>query len=170
MGGMIAQELAVRHPQRCAGLIIGCSMCGGPTAVHLSQETLDLMTRLAHDGVTPESVRGALRLNFSPNISPELTEEYVRLRVAYRPPIETWNRQRQAISRYDVSQTISAYQGPVLLMHGGKDEVVPSANLEILHGLLPQAQVKIWPQAGHLFWIEHAGEVNQLVSQFVCSA
>lgn len=170
MGGMIAQELAVRHPERCAGLIVGCSMCGGRAAVHLSRETLDLMTRLAHDGVTPESVRGAERLNFSPDISPEVAEEYVRLRVAYQPPVETWNRQREAVSRYDVSQTISAYRGPVLLMHGGQDEVVPSANLAILQGLLPQAQVKQWPQAGHLFWIEHAQEVNQLVRQFVCGA
>jgi pimeloyl-ACP methyl ester carboxylesterase len=33
MGGMIAQEFALRHPQRVKTLILGCTNCGGPTAV-----------------------------------------------------------------------------------------------------------------------------------------
>ena len=30
MGGMIAQEFALRHPQRVKTLILGCTNCGGP--------------------------------------------------------------------------------------------------------------------------------------------
>ena len=40
MGGMIAQELALRHPKRVKRLILGCTTCGGPQAVRAPLEVL----------------------------------------------------------------------------------------------------------------------------------
>lgn len=167
MGGMIAQEFALKHPDRCAGLILGCTMAGGTSASYMSSDTLEFMARLAQDGLTDASVRGAMRLNFSEQAPSELVERYVPLRMHNNPPLETWNRQRSATGRFDVSQKLHSYRGPALLMHGGQDEVVPSANLDVLRRLLPQAQVEHFPSARHLFWIEHAREVNQKVRDFV---
>src|SRR3990172_5365438 len=33
MGGTIAQELALSHPERVLGLVLGCTACGGPQRV-----------------------------------------------------------------------------------------------------------------------------------------
>src|SRR4051794_19933491 len=33
MGGMIAQEFALRYPARVRSLVLGCTTCGGPQAV-----------------------------------------------------------------------------------------------------------------------------------------
>lgn len=167
MGGMIAQEFALKHPDRCAGLILGCTMAGGSSATYMSNQTLEFMARLAREGLTDASVRGAMRLNFSDSVDAGLVDRYVALRMSHNPPLETWNRQRSATARFDVSARLAGYQSPALLMHGGQDEVVPSANLAELRRLLPQAQVHSFPSARHLFWIEHAREVNQLVHDFV---
>ena len=40
MGGMIAQELALRHPQLVQRLILGCTSCGGPQATLAPMEVL----------------------------------------------------------------------------------------------------------------------------------
>lgn len=167
MGGMIAQEFALKHPDRCAGLILGCTMAGGSSATYMANRTLEFMARLAREGLTDASVRAAMRLNFSDSVDADLVDRYVALRMNHNPPLETWTRQRTATGRFDLSTRLADYRGPAMLMHGGQDEVVPSANLEVLRRLLPQAQVHSFPNARHLFWMEHALEVNQLVRDFV---
>ena len=167
MGGMIAQEFALRHPSRCAGLILGCTTCGGSDAVTMAPEVLETMGRLARDGYQPDSVQEALALNFSPAVPQSVSDDYVALRSANSPPIETWSWQRDASLRFDTSSRLSTYKGPALLLHGGADAVVPSANLAVLAQKLTQAELYQWPLARHLFWIEEAEEVNTLVEDFV---
>ena len=38
MGGNIAQELALNHPRRVAGLVLGCTYCGDKAGVPLDRE------------------------------------------------------------------------------------------------------------------------------------
>ena len=45
MGGMIAQELTLRHPEQVSKVVLGCTMAGGTTAKMASPEILEkLMT------------------------------------------------------------------------------------------------------------------------------
>jgi pimeloyl-ACP methyl ester carboxylesterase len=45
MGGMIAQELVLRHPEQVERLVLGCTLAGGPTAKAAAPEVLEkLMT------------------------------------------------------------------------------------------------------------------------------
>jgi 3-oxoadipate enol-lactonase len=54
MGGMVAQEFALAHPQRLRGLVLGCTNCGGPSAVQAEPEIVQLL--LPQKGMAPRAV------------------------------------------------------------------------------------------------------------------
>ncbi len=55
MGGMIAQEFALRHPRRTATLTLGCTTAGGTHSVPPPPESLKILTA-PREGVSPEDV------------------------------------------------------------------------------------------------------------------
>lgn len=165
MGGMIAQEFALRHPHRCRGLILGCTFCGGPESVMMEAETLATMDEIASLGWNEEALRKALPLNFSQPFEEE--EAFLRFRLERPPDLQAWSWQKQSVFRFDTSSRLSEYGGPALLLHGGQDRVVPTANLPILAQKLPQARVQLYPHCRHLFWLEERRSVNPLIAEFV---
>ncbi|HSU91473.1 MAG TPA: alpha/beta hydrolase, partial [Sporolactobacillaceae bacterium] len=55
MGGMIAQEFALRHPNQTATLTLGCTTAGGTHSVPPPPESLKILTA-PREGVSPEEV------------------------------------------------------------------------------------------------------------------
>lgn len=169
MGGMIAQEFALRHPHRTAGLILGCTYCGGAETVRMSDETSARMTALAELGGTEEAIRGALDLNFSAGwqaTHPLDVERFVKMRSENAANLQTWQWQREATLAFDSSRRLKAWDGPCLLLQGGDDPVVPPANMLVLRSKLSRAEKHLYPAARHLFWLEQADHVNALVEDF----
>ena len=50
MGGLIAQEFGVRHPQRARALVLGCTTFGGPKSVPLRPEAASALSSTESTG------------------------------------------------------------------------------------------------------------------------
>lgn len=54
-----------------------------------------------------------------------------------------------------------------LILHGREDKVIPAENGIRLFNLIPNAQLHMFGKCGHWTQIEHAGEFNRLVGEFL---
>jgi pimeloyl-ACP methyl ester carboxylesterase len=157
MGGMVAQEMAIRFPERVRGLVIGCSTPGGPRAVLPTVREL---------GALGASTIGALRepgrpwlsaALFSPEFRrdhPERVRELLRHFAAHRaPPYGAWAHLMASVY-HDTSSRLHLIEAPTLVMHGERDTMAPIANAELLARKIPDAEVAIVPGAGHAYGLE----------------
>lgn len=169
MGGMIAQEFALRHPDRLNGLILGCSTPGGPNAAKLDSgarektyEKVDLPAderawRLAEAGLT----QGFLRSNRQ--VLKELTEARRK-----RPlDVEALGRRMAAIDAHDTFDRLGEIRAPTLVITGRPDNIINADNSRILAERIPNARLEMLEPAGHLFWLERPQQTADLVLAFL---
>jgi pimeloyl-ACP methyl ester carboxylesterase len=64
-------------------------------------------------------------------------------------------------------QRVSAINHPVFIANGDSDPMILPHFSNLLAGLIPQAEVKIYPDAAHGFLFQHAGEFAADVTAFL---
>jgi len=169
MGGMIAQELALNHPQRVQGLVLGCTNCGGERRVAAAPEMVDLLT--PQPGLSrEEQVRRSWPAVTTPEFiesQRDVMEERLRASLINPTPIETSMRQMAAVQAFDSFDRLPQIEAPTLVLHGDRDVIVPVANAQILKDRIRGADLRIVPGAGHLFTWEFPEESATAVVEFL---
>jgi pimeloyl-ACP methyl ester carboxylesterase len=56
---------------------------------------------------------------------------------------------------------------PTLIITGARDPIVPPVNARILGARIPNATVRVVPDAGHLMLMDHAVECGGAISEFL---
>jgi 3-oxoadipate enol-lactonase len=150
MGGMIAQQVALRHAERVAGLLLMATWPGLPygrlpplrsigdlvgSSIGQRRE-LDALARL----VLPDSELGNAR---------ELLSGWVRLMREQAPPRKTFLGQFAAITTHSTGRRLGRIGVPVRVVAGMADRLVPPRNSEILAARIPGATLELLPGVGH---------------------
>lgn len=147
MGGRMAQWLAADAPDRIATLTLG------GTAVH------DASGVPRDPAVTRTLLRGtgqAIRELF---FTPAWIEAHPDLARTIRPQGSGPAALRahfQASRSHDARSVIGAITAPTLILHGADDLLCPVGNAEILAELIPAADLRIFPDMRHGYYLEAA--------------
>jgi len=166
MGGMVAQELVLNHPERVRRLVLGCTYCGGPRTNPMAPGPMRMMTAM-----NSGNIEVAMRAGFEANLSPAWAadedhwREFQDVALAARVPVPVVLRQAQAAFVHDTSTRLPTITAPTLVMAGTVDEMVLYANNEVIASLIPGATLHSLPDVGHLFWWERPGEVVETITK-----
>ena len=176
MGGMIAQELALNHPKRVQGLVLGCTTCGGSSHSHREGGPVPAATEVIAL-LTPEpglSREDQVRRSWPAVTTPEfleshadVLEERLRRSLINPTPIETAQRQMAAAQAFDTFDRLPEIKAPTLVIHGDRDVLVPVANAQVLKDRIRGAELRIVRGAGHLFTFEFPEESGAAVIEFL---
>jgi 3-oxoadipate enol-lactonase len=168
MGGMIAQEFALQHPQRVWSLILGCTAAGGPTAVRAEAEaTRLLMTR---DKMSPEqAAEAAVPFIYDPATPREWIEEDLAIRRPWLPSPEGYAAQLQGILGWEAYSRLGQIVAPTLVIHGESDRLVPPANASLIAEKIPGAKLVMIPRSSHLFLTDQPEAAHRAIFDFLAA-
>jgi pimeloyl-ACP methyl ester carboxylesterase len=169
MGGLIGQEFGARHPQRARALVLGCTTFGGPNSVPLSPEAASTLSSLAFVP-TEAGLEPALKVFFSPLFLERNRDEAVRRMRSYldhRPPADAYGRQLAACLTFDFYDRLAQIQAPTLVINGEDDTLIPSENSRIMAERIPDAELVLFPKAGHFYFAELPEESARTVTEFL---
>ncbi len=168
MGGMIAQEFALRHLGKVRKLALGCTHCGIKHCLPSPEWVTEIFKSLP--GKSRERVvRDCIPINYSPFTQehrPELIESLIPLFVDNRQSLQAYLRQLNAVYGFDAYDRLPEISAPTLVLTGTDDVLIPPGNSKIIADRIPNSRLIEFADAGHLFFIEKAEQVNETLSEF----
>jgi pimeloyl-ACP methyl ester carboxylesterase len=165
MGGMVAQELALRDPGRILTLTLGCTYCGGPGS-ELPDPARLAGLRAAMSSGDPER---ALRAGWEINVSRAMVDDadayarFLEIASRRRVAVPVVMAQLRACAAHDTGARLPGLGAPTLVIHGTEDALLPVANGRLIASLIPHARLEILEGVGHLFFWERPERSAELV-------
>lgn len=169
MGGMIAQEVTLRYPERVRSLVLACTNCGGTQSIQPSPEIMALLMQRGE--MTPEEmVRASVPILYAAKTRethPERIEEDVQLRLLHPQPPHGYMNQLAAIMAFSTYDRLDQIKVPTLIVHGKNDVLVPPGNAHILASRIAHAELVLLDDAGHMFATDQPEASAQAILGFL---
>jgi pimeloyl-ACP methyl ester carboxylesterase len=166
LGGMIALQLVLEHPDRVDKLVLACTTPGGAGAAPMPERTTRLLAEA--QGLPAEvALRRFVENAFGLDPDPAQIERIMRHRIATAQAPAAWAAQASAGATFDVWERLGEIHAQTLVLTGDEDAVVDPKNSDILAARIPQARVETFAGGGHLFFWEQPDRFVALVEEFL---
>jgi pimeloyl-ACP methyl ester carboxylesterase len=175
IGSFVAQEITLMRPGLVRRLVLASSAPQGAAGMHgWAAEVIGAV------GQRQGSPEGYLSVFYAPSAASQdagkqSLQRIFGARTDDRDAETTWQtRQAQydavcswGIPNHALLQRVSAIDCPVFVANGDSDPMVLPHFSHLLAGLIPQARLKIYPDAAHGFLFQHATEFASDVEAFL---
>ena len=160
MGGLMAQELAMSHPERCLSLTLISTHPGIAQAVMPAEVVEFLQTRATMPA--DERAEYSIPFNYAPGTSRALIAEDLAARESGTAGPEGYAAQGGTAlwSGWDRLPSIAVR---TLVLHGAQDRLVVPANGELIASAIPGADLVLLDGANHIVTTDQADRLNDLL-------
>ena len=163
LGGVVAQDLLVRHGRSCgAAVLVSTSSKVGAQAAEGWRRLADVVEQR---GVVGEG--GSARA-FSDAFAaqhPELVEEQGRISAS--ADAKVYAAQARAASSYDYSEALTSVENPVLVMQGLADRMTSPGGSVLLSRAIPNSELELIEGVGHNLHVEMGERFVDVVLEFL---
>ncbi|MEK9853246.1 MAG: alpha/beta hydrolase [Rhodobiaceae bacterium] len=167
IGGMIAQEMAIRHPGRVAGLVLIATVPGFGGRDDSFRDAF-LAARLAplDQGIGMAALAAeAIPAVLGPTVDSAIQDEAITAMAAI--PEAAYRQVLATLVTFNRREDQHLITCPCLLIAGGKDDNSPARVMEKMADRLPDAALLVIENAGHLVNSEAHQDCNRAISAFL---
>ena len=164
-GAMLALRAALDRPERCRSLVL---ISGAAyTDAHTRAITDRLSATYAKEGPDAYALRLLKDLYY-----PDWIEAHLEVADRVRDgmarfdvgPATAWTR---SVDRFDERNRIGSVARPTLIVQAMDDALIDPAHGRILRQSIPNSQIRIFPQTGHMVPLERPAETAEAIATFV---
>jgi pimeloyl-ACP methyl ester carboxylesterase len=170
LGGMIAQQMVLRHPERLDRLVLGATTPGGAEHVASSDDVLRLVA--ARESLSAEiAVWASVPINYARRTREQhghRIAEDIAQRLRYPITGRGYGGQVAVAMGFDAAEGAPGIEAPTLVLHGDEDVLVRPENGRRLADLIPGAELRTLPGAAHLYPTDEPA-ADQMVLEFLTS-
>ncbi len=183
MGGMIAQELALRHPQRVRGLVLACTYPEPDAEIERQREfsVAQFGGRITTSGEMRIDVSALDPMAFFQHLLPSVfNPDFIATQLPklmelfggalqYGFSLEAILGQVAAVMSHKATDRLHQITSPTLVITGDADRLVPPANSDILAKHIPGARLVKVAGGSHGFNFETPEIFNREVLDFLAT-
>jgi len=173
MGGMIAQEMLLRSPQRFSRAILMATWPGGQTMKMPESKIVEMLVPRV-DPQDTAALETHLRRLYAAITGPgfadknaHLIDMIVSFGMEQRVGTDALARQLRAVGRFSAWDRLPEMAVPTLVVHGEEDPLIPHENGELLSRRIPGARLRSLPRVGHLVPLEAPFETFGSIMDFL---
>ena len=167
LGGMVAQHLAARSPERVRRLVLTSTGCGfggvqaGITKLLNVGTPLRFLSQRFYERTLPDMVGGRARND------PEFLERHRERRYANPPNKRGYMMQTLALSAWSSLPVLSHIQAPTFVVTGDDDPLMPMPNAYLLARHIPNARLHVAAGEGHLLLMDEQSSAFTPIRAFL---
>lgn len=165
MGGMIAQEVALSHPERVLSVVLLATHPGAAHATFRPEATALLQSRASW---TPqEAAEASIPFNYAAVTPRAEMEADWAVRLPLAATAAGYAAQLMGTLAWSSLDRLPRLDKPVLVVHGEDDALIPVENGRLVAAAVPGSELVVLPDANHVLTTDRTEAVNGLILDWI---